>query len=304
MKKITDLDYSNNQFNIADIQETNKKIADQLISKDIIKKRLEELNDNSLIYKDPIVFRFYYDSYSKCIDCKSLNDCKQVTKKGYYEYLNDELNIELRSCKYEKEQQIINNYKKNIIINDMDADLVEQDYNDKISKENPSYQKALIEAIKWIENPNKVGLYLSGYFGVGKSFLAAQITIRLALQGHKVAFIKMQNLITSIKEDYDYTLLERIKKLYFIVFDDIGAENITDWSRDEILYPILKYRKDNNLYTWFTSNDDIDVLEFRYTEIKNNDLIKGQRLIESIKVLSREININGSNRRLLERGEK
>ena len=46
-----------------------------------------------------------------------------------------------------------------------------------------------------------------------------------------------------------------------LLLDDIGAENTSNWSRDEVLGPILQYRMENHLPTFFTSNLTMDELE-------------------------------------------
>lgn len=41
-----------------------------------------------------------------------------------------------------------------------------------------------------------------------------------------------------------------VKKSDLLLIDDIGAENISAWSRDEILGPIIQYRMDEKLPTF------------------------------------------------------
>ena len=55
--------------------------------------------------------------------------------------------------------------------------------------------------------------------------------------------------LESSKEKFDY-----IKKVPLLLIDDIGAEGLTAYNRDEVLCPLLQYRMDNYLPTFFTSN--------------------------------------------------
>lgn len=55
------------------------------------------------------------------------------------------------------------------------------------------------------------------------------------------------------------------------MLDGIGEENITAWSRDEILLTILSYRLLNHLPTFFTSMYGYKDLENVYT-IKKSDI--------------------------------
>ena len=80
-----------------------------------------------------------------------------------------------------------------------------------------------------------------------------------------------------------------------LLLDDIGAEYLTAWSRDEVMEPILQYRMDQNLPTFFTSNYSIDEIEKHF--IINGDKMKAKRIIERIKQVSDEVELVGKNRR-------
>ena len=82
------------------------------------------------------------------------------------------------------------------------------------------------------------------------------------------------------------------------MLDDIGAENVTNWGRDEILGTILQYRMDNHLTTFFTSNLDINELEKHLSITKDNmDMVKARRIIERIKQLTIDMELISKNRR-------
>ena len=83
-----------------------------------------------------------------------------------------------------------------------------------------------------------------------------------------------------------------------LCIDDIGAEKLTDWARDEILGSILQHRMDNKLPTFFTSNLNLKELE-SHLQITNSsaDIVKARRIMERIKYLSDEVILIGANRR-------
>ena len=169
--------------------------------------------------------------------------------------------------------------------------------------------KNRIELIKWVTtfikeykkgNTTK-GLYLSGNFGSGKSYIVSACLNELVKDGHTAAMIYYPEFLRSLKssfstdfdEQYDYA-----RKSDLLLLDDIGAENITPWSRDEILGPILQYRMENNLPTFFTSNLTMDELEIHLSEGKNSvDKVKAKRIIERIKYLSTELKLISKNQR-------
>jgi primosomal protein DnaI len=92
--------------------------------------------------------------------------------------------------------------------------------------------------------------------------------------------------------------MEELKTADLLLLDDIGAESVTAWSRDEVLQTILQYRMDEELPTFFTSNLTIDELERHLSETKDNiDKVKARRIIERIKQLTDDIEIISDNRR-------
>ena len=83
------------------------------------------------------------------------------------------------------------------------------------------------------------------------------------------------------------------------MLDDIGAEYLTPWARDEILGTILQYRMDEDLPTFFTSNLNLKQLEEHFSMTSNGrEEVKARRMIERIKDLTKEYELTGeSNRR-------
>ena len=86
----------------------------------------------------------------------------------------------------------------------------------------------------------------------------------------------------SFKEKYSL-----IKKVPLLLIDDLGAESVTSWSRDEILCPLLQYRMDEKLPTFFTSNLNMEALENHLSITSRGDeVIKAGRIISRIKQLT------------------
>ena len=83
-----------------------------------------------------------------------------------------------------------------------------------------------------------------------------------------------------------------------LFLDDIGAEKITEWGRDEVLGTILQYRMEHQLPTFFSSNMSIGDLENHLAGVGPfKDLVKARRIIERIKQLSEEKELISENRR-------
>ena len=86
-----------------------------------------------------------------------------------------------------------------------------------------------------------------------------------------------------------------LENVDLLLIDDIGAEKVSEWSRDEILGTILQTRMNNYKTTFFTSNYTIDELENHFA--KDGDKVAAARIIERIKYLCEDIAIEGENRR-------
>jgi len=79
--------------------------------------------------------------------------------------------------------------------------------------------------------------------------------------------------------------LEVLKEVPVLILDDIGAENLTPWVRDEIIGVILNHRVNNHLPTLFTSNYSLEELE-EHMSISNGNRIertKAARVMERIR---------------------
>ena len=105
----------------------------------------------------------------------------------------------------------------------------------------------------------------------------------------------------NLKESFDDDFKEKfnhIKKVPLLLIDDIGAENVTAWGRDEILGTILQYRMEEGLTTFFTSNLTYEELESALSLSRGKvDSVKATRIIERIKNLTNNMTIIGENKR-------
>ena len=115
----------------------------------------------------------------------------------------------------------------------------------------------------------------------------------LVKDGYKGALIYYPEFLRSLKASFGKDFDEQfnyVKKSDLLLIDDIGAENISAWSRDEILGPIIQYRMDEKLPTFFTSNLSIEELEVHLSESKDKiDKIKAKRIIERIKFITDDL---------------
>lgn len=152
------------------------------------------------------------------------------------------------------------------------------------------------------KNKHIKGLYLTGDFGVGKTYILAGVANAIARQGSRVVFLHVPSFIASLGSHFqDNSLndeIDRIASAPVLIFDDIGAETLSEWSRDDVLGVILQKRMDNVLPTFFSSNMTMDGLNEHFAKTRNSvDEVKARRLMERVRFLSKEVFVGGKNRR-------
>ena len=252
-----------------------------------------------------------------CKKCKNINDCKNsYTGHVYYpSILNDNLVFDYIPCKYKKELDERNQYKKNIYLFEIPKEIKEASMKN-IDLDNPERFKI----IKWLKKflddyktgTGMKGIYLTGNFGCGKTYLISAALNELAKKDHKIAIIYYPEFLRSLKESFNdpdtyNDKFRMIKRIEVLLIDDIGAETMTEWSRDEVLGTILQYRMQEGLTTFFTSNLTIKELEEHFSvSTKGIEKVKAQRIIERIKYLTEEMTLISENKRIKtnEREEK
>ena len=151
------------------------------------------------------------------------------------------------------------------------------------------------------------GVYIYGKMGIGKTFLLKRIAKKVAQAGYKIGIINLSDLATKIKNQlseqvgYEKTL-ETLKQVDFLFIDDIGAEPITSWFRDEIVFSILNDRMQTKRTTFFTSNysyAELAKMEARTNKSSYPEYDKSNRLLERIKALTEPYELVGKNKRFM-----
>ena len=232
-----------------------------------------------------------YKECENCKKCKGLNYCLNEVKGCVYtpKIVDSELIFNYKTCKYKNDLLNTIEYLKDSYVFSVSRDVMNAKMKDIYTDD-----KNRIEVIKWItkfikdyKDGKKVkGLYLSGNFGSGKSYLVSAMINELIKDGKKGALVYYPNFLLSLKSSFGKDFNEQFeyaKNADLLLFDDIGTENVTPWSRDEILASILQYRMEEGLPTFFTSNLTIEELELHLSaDNKKVDKLKAKRIIERI----------------------
>ena len=237
---------------------------------------------------------------NNCTNCEGLVYCKNRLEGHvfYPEHDSYQIKFSYAPCKYQKEML---EKQKNRLTREKDI------FNASFSDIDITDKKR-VKVIKWLKNfydtydKNEVfkGLYLHGNFGCGKTYLISALFNELSKKRISTEIVYFPELLRDIKSDFD-TFADRIEYLEnvdLLLIDDIGAEKVTEWSRDEILGTILQKRMNNYKTTFFTSNLNIEELE-RHLRINSysDDEIKARRIIERVRQLTEDMELISENRR-------
>ncbi len=238
---------------------------------------------------------------NNCKKCEGLFQCKNKVEGHVYfpEKYEEKIKFNYVPCKFQKQQltdlankssnkkEILNARMKNIDISDKNRiDLIK-----KIKKFYDDY------------DPSKTmkGLYLHGSFGSGKTFLISCLFNELKEKKNiNAEIVYFPDLLRNLRDNFDAleSKVAYLQRVPLLLLDDMGAENVTSWGRDEILGSILQYRMNEGLSTFFTSNLNIKELERHLSLTKNSeDHVKARRIIERIKQLTEDIELVSINRR-------
>ncbi|MFD1863885.1 primosomal protein DnaI [Planococcus chinensis] len=153
------------------------------------------------------------------------------------------------------------------------------------------------------DNMPKKGLYLYGKFGIGKSYLLSAVANELAEMNIRSVLVFVPEFMREMKQAIgDQTLQEKVdyvKKADVLMLDDIGAEAMSSWTRDEVLGTILHYRMAERLPTFMTSNFSYSELQHHltYSQRGEKEDLKAARVMERIRALTEPVKLDGRNRR-------
>ena len=243
---------------------------------------------------------------NNCNLCPGLRDCPNILKGHCLKAIKEGkgLNFSYVPCdKFIKEQNSYA-YKKNITCFDLPKEISNANFNDLYRDDNKrvpiiKYFKEFIDT--YTKDKTGKGLYLSGSFGSGKTYLIAALFNELAKKNISSALVYYPELLRSLKSSFGNDYEEKfdfIKTVPLLLLDDIGAENTTAWSRDEVLGPILQYRMEEDLPTFFTSNLTLKELESALSMTNNGiEKVKAKRIVERIKQLTVSLELISKNRR-------
>lgn len=274
-----------------------------------ITNHASEIEDGMIDRSMGKLFEFINQS-KNCEICPSLSECKNLLG-GYHPHLVIQGRIiDLKYDKCPSKEAHDERKKHESLIKSMyiPKDILEAQF-DKIEVEmdEASRFKAISMAQDFVEKYNSgdrsKGLYFYGSFGVGKTYILGAIANELA--SHKVSsmLVYVPEFMRELKGSFQDSSLDRkldaVKKIPVLMLDDLGAESMSSWMRDEILGTILQFRMLENLPTFFSSNFNLKQLQHHlsFSQRGEEEPVKAARIMERIKHMAIPIELVGRNRR-------
>lgn len=243
----------------------------------------------------------------RCEHCQNYESCQNIIQ-GYYpilSYVNNEIHVAYEKCPnhdiYEQRKE-----QASLIQSiSVPKDILHANMNDLYP--DPKRSAAFQQALDFIKEAKtklpEQGLFLSGPFGVGKTYFLGAIANELQKNDIATMLIYMPEFVRVMGEAISTNTVQQkidlFKEADVLMLDDIGAESMSAWFRDDVLGTILQYRMMEGLPVFFTSNYTMAQLEeILATSTKGGiEEVKAGRIMERIKQLSYEVNINTKNYR-------
>ncbi len=263
------------------------------ISNETIEKSLSMLNEFSI-------------QNQSCAKCKGLDMCTNLISGFQPQLTFDGRQIEINYLPCEKKivaearRKIQNNIRTLYIPSEIrNANFSKIDVEKDITDRAQAIKKATQFANNYAVGNFVKGLYLHGAYGVGKTFILGAIANQLAEKGIASYIVYWPDFLRELKGSFENNTfnekIDSLRSVPVLMIDDIGAESMTAWGRDEVMGTILQHRMNEKLPTCFTSNYNFSELEEHLSQ--GQDTTKAKRIMERIRFLSEPIEVGGQNRR-------
>lgn len=303
-KKLTNRPDFNERYN-----ELKKEVLNNPDVQAFITKHTNEIEEGMINRSLMKLYEFINQS-KRCEKCPSLSECKNILE-GYHPLLI--IQGRIIDLKYEKcptKEAHDERKKHEALIKSMyiPKDILEAQFDKiEVDVDETSRLRVISMAQDFVEAYNSgqraKGLYLYGSFGVGKTYILGALANELA--SHKVSsmLVYVPEFMRELKGSFQNSSLDEkldaVKKIPVLMLDDLGAESVSSWMRDEILGTILQYRMLENLPTFISSNFDLKELQHHlaYSQRGEEEPVKAARILERIKHMTIPVELVGRNRR-------
>lgn len=296
--------------NSSNILNQFQKLREELLSDDQIIPFIRanpDLPDSELDRNISRLFE-YRNERRNCAKCVSIESCPNMMK-GYQPELyleREQIHIRYNVC--EKKKAADEKKRQRTLVKSLyvPKEILHATFH-QLDQDTTSRIVAIDKAIEFATTTKPGitgnGLYLHGQFGVGKTFIMGAVANELAERNISSMLVYTPDFFRELKSgihDGSYNKkLELVKSTPVLILDDLGAETMSSWIRDDILGVILQHRMLEKLPTLYTSNYDFELLEehLAYSQKGGIEQLKSKRIMERIRHFAEPVYIEGENRR-------
>lgn len=241
---------------------------------------------------------------ANCKACKGLDGCKNPNKGMVLDCKDN--NFYYKDCKYKVQNNLKLHTKSKIAAlylpeEVLNATLSDYELNTESRQKIINHVKRLIEEYETGEK--RKGLFIHGDFAIGKTYTLSVIANMLAENNLSSMLIYFPDFVSNLKANIGDSIafnkiLDSIRNTDFLLLDDLGAENLTPWVRDEILGPIINYRLMENKPMFITSNikSSADLKGYLAIDRTKEGALKAERIMARLQDLVKFIDMSDSKR--------
>lgn len=258
------------------------------------------------------------DIHKELTNCQNNLDSNCISIDGMHEHFYRNNNHELKTSFYPC-KKISHEVKGEYFIQHFDNKFLDCTFSKKYidtKEENGVWRKNLLKLLnEQLKTENFNNLYLSGDFGIGKTYIFALFANSLIKQGKNICFINSNTLMNIFKKNkYSYSstneFLDIVNKMELcdvLIMDEIGSETFDHSFHIDYLMAIIINRFQSNKPTYFLSNFDLKKLKLKYhligkkffNSIEEKECYKTiiDKFVQTIcsTLVTKEINLLGKN---------
>lgn len=282
------------------LENTRNQSLQELIKRQDIREFVEKNHLTKKALEDAWVdLLAYVDDHEPCVHCHGINECPKMNKGQQITLSYDSyVHRDVRSCPYGLEKHENDQLLSRFHYNNMSTRLALTNINDISNKEIKNKKIFMLtrQLIEYVNKPQTKGFLVCG--GPKRTRIMAGMMNELARRSYEVGLCHVPTLMADVKASFnsneDTSLVELVKNIPYLLLDSVGEENVTNWSRDEVLAMILDYRILNELPTFMTSAYGFEDLETIYMSKYNDkrEQLRAKNIVSKMKALCCEIIID------------
>ena len=257
-----------------ELENTRNQSLQELVKRQDIREFVEKNHLTKKALEDAWVdLLAYVDDHEPCVHCHGINECPKMNKG----------------------QQITLSYDS-YVHRDVCSCIYGLMAAEAMNKNDAGTMLLTKQLIEYVNKPQIKGFLVCG--GPNRTRIMAGMMNALARRGYEVGLCHIPTLMADVKASFnsneDTSLVELVKNIPYLLLDSVGEENVTNWSRDEVLAMILDYRILNELPTFMTSAYSFEDLETIYMSKYNDkrEQLRAKNIVSKMKALCCEIIID------------